>query len=196
MAKVKGPLFSFDARGKLGKAVVFMAWKGINDIRQYVIPANPRTTAQQAQRTKMAEAVEQWHNPNLDSDDKKGWDILASIAPKPMSGFNRFVKQYIDIKVAGKDFVLMYDFTVSSPAEGQIDVSVKCGAAGKTVKVRYGTSKTSLLEETTLTDNGDGSYSVSITGLDSGVRYYLQCFISAPESENMNITGILPCTTK
>ena len=46
MAKLYGPLFSLDARGKLGKALVYSIWKGLNYVRKYVIPANPNTAAQ------------------------------------------------------------------------------------------------------------------------------------------------------
>ena len=43
MAKVNGPLFSLDARGQLGKALVYAIWKGLNYARKYVIPFNPKT---------------------------------------------------------------------------------------------------------------------------------------------------------
>jgi len=46
MAKVVGPLFSLDARNKLGNALVFIGWKGIKDVRQWLKPAQPRTGKQ------------------------------------------------------------------------------------------------------------------------------------------------------
>jgi len=51
MAKVTGPLFSLDARGKLGKSLVFIGWKGIKDVRQWLTPANPQSAAQGNVRT-------------------------------------------------------------------------------------------------------------------------------------------------
>jgi hypothetical protein len=54
MAKITGPLLSMGARGQIGKAMVTSTWRGVNYARQYVIPANPRTTAQQANRTRFA----------------------------------------------------------------------------------------------------------------------------------------------
>jgi len=51
MAKVKGPLHSDDARGKLGKALVFMGWKGIKTVRQWLIPKNPESAGQGNIRT-------------------------------------------------------------------------------------------------------------------------------------------------
>lgn len=46
MAKVSGPLFSLDARGKLGKALVFIGWKGVKDVRQWLTPSNPQSSKQ------------------------------------------------------------------------------------------------------------------------------------------------------
>ena len=46
MAKVTGPLFSMSASGKLGDAVVYGAWKGVNTVRQWLKPANPQTASQ------------------------------------------------------------------------------------------------------------------------------------------------------
>lgn len=46
MAKVDGPLFSLEARGKLGDAIVFFPWKGRHVVRQHVIPVNPQSSAQ------------------------------------------------------------------------------------------------------------------------------------------------------
>lgn len=50
MAKVSGPLFSVEASGKFGSALVFFPWKGINVVRQLIKPANPRTGGQGDQR--------------------------------------------------------------------------------------------------------------------------------------------------
>jgi hypothetical protein len=46
MAKVYGPLHSDDARGKLANALVFLGWKGIKTVRQWLKPANPKTPDQ------------------------------------------------------------------------------------------------------------------------------------------------------
>lgn len=46
MAKVTGPLQSFSASGQIAKSIVFGAWKGVNYVRKYVIPANPQSSAQ------------------------------------------------------------------------------------------------------------------------------------------------------
>ena len=50
MAKVTGPLFSMSASGKIGDAMVFFGWKGINVVRGFVIPSNPQSAGQGDQR--------------------------------------------------------------------------------------------------------------------------------------------------
>src|SRR3989304_5419175 len=43
MAKLKAPLLSFGASGKLADTLVYFPWKGLAVVRSYVIPANPNT---------------------------------------------------------------------------------------------------------------------------------------------------------
>jgi hypothetical protein len=50
MAKTSGPLFSMDASGTIGKAIVYSKWKGVNYVRQWLKPNNPQGAAQGDQR--------------------------------------------------------------------------------------------------------------------------------------------------
>lgn len=50
MAKVSGPLFSMSASGKIGDAMVFFGWKGLNVVRGWIKPANPMKAVQGDQR--------------------------------------------------------------------------------------------------------------------------------------------------
>lgn len=54
MAKVKGPLFSIEARGQIANAMVHFPWKGRNVVRKWLKPANPRDVNQQLIRQKLA----------------------------------------------------------------------------------------------------------------------------------------------
>jgi hypothetical protein len=53
MAKVSGPLMSMSASGKLADSIVFFGWKGINVVRQWLKPSNPKSTGQGNQRIMM-----------------------------------------------------------------------------------------------------------------------------------------------
>jgi succinate dehydrogenase hydrophobic anchor subunit len=91
MAKVTSPLFSMGASGQLGKSLVYMTWKGIDDVRQYVIPANPRSALQVAQRGFFSAAVALWHATAFNAADKAAFNLWASQAATPRSGFNQFI---------------------------------------------------------------------------------------------------------
>lgn len=89
MAKWKSVLFS-DIRNKLGESVVFSMWKGRPYMRSYVVPANPNSLKQQANRDHMAKIVAMFQN-NIkgDADNKAAWDLEA--LPRSISGYNIFV---------------------------------------------------------------------------------------------------------
>jgi hypothetical protein len=46
MAKVTGPLYSMGASGKLGNALVFFPWKGLNVVREWLVPTNKESSGQ------------------------------------------------------------------------------------------------------------------------------------------------------
>ena len=50
MAKATGPLYSMSASGKIGNAIVFFGWKGVNAVRQWVVPTNRMTAPMGDQR--------------------------------------------------------------------------------------------------------------------------------------------------
>jgi len=54
MAKVTGPLYSMSARGKIADAMVFFPWKGVNAVREWLIPVNKMSADQGNQRTMLA----------------------------------------------------------------------------------------------------------------------------------------------
>lgn len=96
MAKVNAPLFSFQARGQLAKALVYSGWKGIDDVRSYATPANPRSTRQVTQRGYFSQAVADYHDPLRTTLDNAAMDRAARFAAKVQSGFNYFVAQAVN----------------------------------------------------------------------------------------------------
>ena len=89
MAKWKSPLFS-DIRNKLGENVVFSMWKGRPYMRSYVVPANPDSLKQRANRDQMAKIVAMYQaNVKGDASIAAAWDVEA--LPALISGYNRFV---------------------------------------------------------------------------------------------------------
>ncbi len=93
MAIVKAPLLSLDARGQIGKSLVFLGWKGLKTVRQHVTPANPQTADQITQRGYVTALVSAWKNYFTDAEGRAAWDRWALNDARPMSGFNGFMSQ-------------------------------------------------------------------------------------------------------
>jgi hypothetical protein len=193
MAKVKGPLFSLDASGKIADSIVYLKWKGISDVRAYVIPANPRTEKQQAQRAKMTEAVSLWHSTDFNELDFLAWDLYASIMPTPMSGFNAFIKSYIDAKVAEKNFTPLYGGTISNITNSGFTFTIKSDLSAD-VKLYIGTSKTILGNAVSGTYNiGTKTWTFTITGLAEGTKYFFE--VKSTDPDDQGRTGIYTVIT-
>jgi len=103
MAKVKAPLLSIGASGKIAGTLVALTWKGLKTMREYVVPANPQTKDQTTQRDAFADCVSAFRNYLTNTDGRTAWDVLAAQAPTPMSGFNVAVKAMLKIIVTNPD---------------------------------------------------------------------------------------------
>ena len=110
MAKLTGPLLSFGARGQIGKTMVASSWRGIATARQYVIPANPQTTAQQTNRTRFAFFRELWKR--LPSAPRDAFDTYA--VGRKFTGMNAFVGENNRLAVGETDL----STTEMSPGTG------------------------------------------------------------------------------
>ena len=87
MARVTGALFSMDASGQLGKALVYAKWKGRQYCREYVVPENPHATKQVNVRDAFSLTVIEYQG--LSAPDQLLWDAYAK--PFQMSGFNKYM---------------------------------------------------------------------------------------------------------
>lgn len=99
MAKVRGPLYSIDARGKIADSMVFGGWKGIAWVREYFIPQNPNTAEQQWIRGIFTDSVLGWQD--LDAAEKAAWQTAIDAKGLAMSGFNYYMGEYIDAMKVG-----------------------------------------------------------------------------------------------
>lgn len=93
MAKVSGPLFSFDARGSLARALTFRQGRSGKECVRYSFPGSKNISlASQAQldhRAIYGAAVEAW--ALLDAGSRAAYDVLA--APEQLSGWNYFLRE-------------------------------------------------------------------------------------------------------
>lgn len=188
MAKLKAPLLSLGASQQLGKTLVFSSWKGINTVREYVIPSNPKTALQLVQRAYVTAAVAMVHTAQaragsaLASDDQVANSALASAKGLIMTWFNQMVKLWIDVKVTGKSPIVYSDGKVWNTGAIQINIFIYLNeetpsdlAAGKFF---FGTSKTNLINTQVAVIDPGVSASIPTIDLSAfitvGVKYFWQ----------------------
>lgn len=191
MAKVKGPLFSLSAHGKLADTLVYMDWKGIDDVRQYVIPANPKTAGQQQQRGYFTNAIDAWHEDGYTLLDVAAFNLFALAQKIAASGFNMFVSLYVLAKVAAKTWLPLVDITIAAPAATTCEVTIAT-ETDQTLSLYYGVSKTSMLTPVVgawVTD----TTTFSLSGLSASTKYYF--YVKTTDAGGAERTGIYFFTT-
>jgi len=196
MAKVTAPLFSFGARAQIGKAIVYFPWKGLNVVREHVVPSNPKTTGQTTQRSYLTAAVDRIHDSQasashpLDEEDIMAYALLGSTRPTPRTWFNEAVKLSVDNQVAGHREGIHRDGHLT-PGADKLDLEIFFSTfhAITAATIFYGTSKTALVHSKAATVAAD-KITCSITSLVTGVKYYVQVRPTAPASTVLLRSGI------
>ncbi|MBA7573065.1 hypothetical protein ES708_14854 [subsurface metagenome] len=170
MAKVKGPLFSLGATGQIAKTLVYGVWKGVAYARQHIIPANPKTADQQEQRGFFTSAIDAWHTDGYTEEDVKAFNLYALAQKMAASGFNIFVKLYINAKIAALTWTALTNCLISTITSSgcTVDISV---ASDQTGILYIGTSKTSMLDQFVGTWETD-KYTFTVEGLNADTKYY------------------------
>lgn len=91
MAKLKGPLFSFQAKKALADSVIYTKLKGRNIAKTLFIPKNPRTPSQLRVRSIMQTVIEEWQK--LEPFPKERWEIYAkTLKGKNLTGYSAFLQ--------------------------------------------------------------------------------------------------------
>ena len=191
MAKVKAPLFSFSASGKLADTLVFFPWKGLDCVRKWLVPANPKTAKQVTIRGYLSAAVAaiqaaQIHATQpLGDDDVGAYRVLAGRYANPMTWWNIICKQFIDQNVITLEGTV-YRSGLVTPGDTQLDIEVYSTEIAVTKITTgnfwYGTTpSTLLLSEAATIDAPTEKASATITGLSNGQPYYIQ-FVPTAEA--------------
>lgn len=172
MAKLKAPLFSFEARGQLAKSLVYFPWKGINAVRSYVEPANPKTQAQRDQRAFVTAAVLEWHDSTYTSEDVTAWGRLAGIAETIMSGFNRMIQEHVKEAIKGNTWTRTSDLKATGVGTTLFTANIAKVSAGEVPTVYWGTRKTHFPNSLAMNDLANDRWFADITGLTKNTLYY------------------------
>lgn len=197
MAKLKAPLLSLGASGALGKALVFFGWKGLDVVREYVIPANPQTTLQQTQRGYLTRAVAQIHSVQaraldpMSAADITAYALWGSTFATPRTWFNQCIKNAIDQYKNGNNANYCCAM-VTTPAALQITIRANPSgdpAHSTNYNVHWGTSKTALINVQNIT-RAQLQAGIAITAMPANTKIFIQLRASAPPGAVGNRSGI------
>lgn len=171
---------SFGARGAIGKVMVFFPWKGLDCVREYVIPANPKTTLQNTQRGYLIAAVAAIHAAESDATnplvaiDKSAYSLYGSTFPTPRTWFNQICQRWLLAEVNGEVAAIYANGEFVDPASGEITISLfNHQTADQAGFFFCGTSKTAMIESVAA-DGVAGVHTGVFTGLTKGTKYFFQ----------------------
>ncbi len=180
MAKLKAPLLSLGASGAIGKTLVFFPWKGIDCVREYVVPANPKSTAQNTQRGYVIAAVAAIHAAELDVTnplvlvDKSAYSLYGSTFKTPRTWFNQITQRWLLAEVNGEVAAIYANGAFEDVGAGATTITLfnhqTVDQAGFMVCM---TSKTAVIQSIAA-DGVAGVHTGAFTGLTKGVKYYFQ----------------------
>lgn len=149
MAKITAPFLSMSARGSIGKTLVAGTWKGVKYMRQHVVPANPQSVAQTAQRNIMALTVAAWQTGFVTASIKAGWNYVAASSGKAISGFNAFVSPTTKNQAANPTAACFVSTVASTGATlAPVDPTTTTPVQGDYI-VKYGDSPAALTSSQT-----------------------------------------------
>jgi len=110
MARLTAPLLSLGASGTIGKALVFASWKGIDYARVHVIPANPKSAAQQEIRGVFSTLTEMWKRMPIAARNP----FITAARGQPLTARNK----HIQVNVAVLQDAVNLDDLVMSVSTG------------------------------------------------------------------------------
>lgn len=180
MAKLKAPLLSLGAFGAIGKALVYFPWKGLDCAREYVVPANPKSTLQIAQRNLLSTVVGVIHyaealdGSELVAIDKTAYALYGSTERTPRTWFNQAVARHIIAAINGEhpQIIGAGVFTEPNPTETTL-VLYNYEYPTEAGFMYYGTTKTSMPNRVAC-DGVGAEHTAIMTGFVKGNKYFFQ----------------------
>lgn len=89
MPKLRGPLLSLEARGRLTKLFSYLRRRGHHIVEAVPVPTDAKSAAQLFNRHMFSKCVDLWHL--LSDAEKQEWESLAR--PRHMTGYAWFISQ-------------------------------------------------------------------------------------------------------
>jgi len=200
MAKLSGPLLSFGASGSVGDAVTFTKRKRQNVAKSHSVPANPNSTDQAAQRSRVTSASNAIQaaraltlRPFIQADID-AWSLLAKSLGKKSTWFNMLVSNHVAVAALG-NVPAIFRYWSGSYSAPNISAQLRCDQVG-TFDITaghwfYGLSPTSMIYSISSSFNPPTNLlNKPITPLASGAWHYLQFKVDAGENSYGAYSGI------
>jgi len=180
VAKLKAPLLSLGASGAIGKALVYFPWKGLDVVREYVVPANPKSDLQLAQRALLTAGVAEIHRvqavvplPFVEAD-MMAYALYGSTEPTPRTWFNQALSRWIIAEVNSEHAQIFGDSEFTDVVTTQITLElINYTNPAEPGFMHYGTSKTSMPSKVAC-DGAANVHTAVMTGFTKGVKYFFQ----------------------
>lgn len=193
------------ARGQLGQTLVFSKWKGRAYAKQYTVPSNPNSTAQQATRNPFKFLNSLW--PFMPSTTLGGWNLYA--VNNQFTNRNGFIKQNLSPIIGQTDIALLTvspaaggglaslgtSFTAASAAVN-VSITPPVLPAGWTIDASYAVAIENVNPTAgVLADVGSGTdvtdpYEPNITGLKASTAYLVGAWFEYTKSNGDKAYGV------
>lgn len=102
MAKLLAPLLGFGAHGQIAKTVVAYTWNGINCLRAYVVPSDPKTAPQLAQRAIHKTAHDGYKLYFSNEQTKTSWNLYRTTRRIHGTGYTCYMSSALKTLVGGE----------------------------------------------------------------------------------------------
>ena len=200
MAILKGPMLSLDARGQFAKSMVFSGWKGLKTARQYVVPANPSTAGQIAQRAVMASVVAFYNQSIAEAPILTAFALSAQRDSRALSGCNFAVGMFAKALALYATAVGPSAIDTETKADIIVDVlkltdGAVAGAQSETYGLYLGKTISTMVYQSEDTPDASNQLNWGTLGLDDSTKYYWQIKLRNAGAVVASITGIHSFTT-
>lgn len=189
MAKLKMPLGSLGASGQIGKALVYFPWKGLNCVREHVVPANPKSDDQKAQRLLFTAAVTEFHGALYSADDMTAWARLAGTIKASMTGFNAMVRAHVKEGILANTWTRIHNAKAINVDSDTFEVGITKASGGIAPTIHYGTRKTFMPDSQAMADRTGDYWNGVLASLDPATLYYFYIDVGT-SADDFGRTGI------
>lgn len=205
MAKTRAPLLSWSASGAIADTQVYSRWKGRPYVRQYVIPANPNTAAQQQTRNAFRYLNDLWRF--MPAGAVGAWELYADNSR--FTARNGWLKQNTSALRTATDLStlvmsppagggLVAEAMVVTPGAGSLTVELTAPSlpAGWTISEAWALAVPDQDPQTEFpfaaqADSQDTPpYSITLSGLDTGVVYQVGGWFHYLKADGKHAYGV------